>query len=201
LRQPQSRFRYASYLSTALWISRWTSTPPTSPWTRKEFYRIAEECREFSIQLARHDQHRVQLKQCHAFNDWLLELKRYEWLGPQITKLSPARPVARWQVMTIGSIFGLFAMLTLPSAIGQPWSTIVIYGFLFALLLLFFLPQRLYGTTIELLEGKVLRVAELLETSLQSNEMEFTEAAYFQVKEHLAAAKHELRQQIDLAHR
>ncbi len=103
--------------------------------------------------------------------------------------------------MTIGLIIDLLALLTLPSAIGQPWSTILIYGFLFALLLLFFLPQRLYGTTIELLEGKVLRIVELLEIALQSGDIEFTEAAYFQVKDHLSAAKDELRQQIDLAHR
>jgi hypothetical protein len=197
LRQPQSRFRYASYLSTILS----TSTQPTSPWTRKEFYRIAEECREFSTQLALHDQHRVQLKQCHAFNDWLLELKRYEWLGSQLKNLSPARPIARWQIMIIGIIVGLFAILALPSTIGQSWSTILIYSWLFALVVLYFIPQRFYGTTIELLEGKVLRVVELLETMLLTDDIEFTEAAYFQVKEHLSAAKHELRQQIDLAHR
>jgi len=177
------------------------STQPTSPWTRKELYRIAQECHDFSVQLALHDQHHVQLKQCHAFNDWLLELKRYEWLGPQLKNLSPARPIARWQVMVIGIIFGLFAMLTLPSVVGQSWSTGLTYGWIFALVVLYFIPQRFYGTTIELLEGKVLRVVELLETTLQSDDMNFTEAAYFQVKDHLSAAKRELRQQIDLAHR
>ena len=34
---------------------------------------------------------------------------------------------------------------------------------------------------------------------LISDQMEFSEAAYFQVKEHLASAREELRQQIDLA--
>ena len=78
----------------------------------------------------------------------------------------------------------------------------VFYGYLFALLIVaFFVPERLYGTTIELLEGKVLRVVDALEHVLQSEELGFTEAVYFHVKEDLQASKQELRQQIDLAHR
>ena len=151
--------------------------------------------------MARCDQHQVYLKQCHEFNDWLLVLKSYDDLGTQLQDLSRARPIARWQVMVIGAVIGLIAFFALPSAIGKPWLTIILYAYIFALLLLYFLPQRLYGTTTELLEGKVLRVVETMEIMLLSDQMAFTEAAYFQVKEHLSTAKRELRQQIDLAHR
>ena len=40
-----------------------------------------------------------------------------------------------------------------------------------------------------------------MEQVLQDEELGFTEAAYFKVKEDLEVARRELRQQIDLAHR
>ena len=52
-----------------------------------------------------------------------------------------------------------------------------------------------------MIEGKVLRIVEMLEAILQKGDLGFTEAAYFQAKENLQAARTELRQQIDLAHR
>jgi len=154
-----------------------------------------------AAELARYDQHRVRLKQCHSFNEWLLALKTYTLLGPQIAKITPARPITRWQLLVIGGVIGLFALLTLPPKLSQPWLTITFYGYLLSLLILFFIPERLYGSTIELLEAKTLRIVETLETILLSGQMEFSEAVYFQVKEQLTTAKRELRQQIDLAHR
>jgi hypothetical protein len=68
-------------------------------------------------------------------------------------------------------------------------------------MLLYFVPERLYGTTVELLEGKVLRVVDELDRMLQANEIGFTEAAFFKVRDNLSAARRELREQIDLAHR
>jgi hypothetical protein len=44
------------------------------------------------------------------------------------------------------------------------------------------------------------RVVETLEKILLSQEMQFSEAAFFQVKENLQIAHEELRQQIHLAH-
>jgi hypothetical protein len=71
----------------------------------------------------------------------------------------------------------------------------------FGLIILYFIPERVYGTTIELLEGKLLRVVDALDRLLTSGQVEFSEAAFFQVRENLEAARRELRQQIDLAHR
>lgn len=168
--------------------------------TRKEFYDLAIECRERALELARHDQHRVVPAQCQAFNRWLVQLKRYERLDGAVGQMPPARPITRWHVMGLVALawflFVLFAgqglTLTSQRALGFVLAGIMI--------LIYFLPERLYGTTTELLEGKVLRVVETLEEILLAQEMGFTEAAYFQVKDNLAAARKELRQQIYLAH-
>ena len=168
--------------------------------TRKEFYQLAIECRERALELARHDQHRVVPAQCKVFNQWLEELQRYERLQTSVGQLQRALPITRWHLMGVvvlaWLLFVLFAGQQL-SVTGQR-----ALGFLLAsaLLLLFFLPERFYGTTVEMLEGKVLRVVEAMEKILLSQEMQFTEAAYFQVKENLATARKELRQQIHLAH-
>jgi hypothetical protein len=77
------------------------------------------------------------------------------------------------------------------------WSSSTVFG----LIILYFIPERVYGTTIELLEGKLLRVVDALDRLLTSGQVEFSEAAFFQVRENLEAARRELRQQIDLAHR
>jgi hypothetical protein len=66
---------------------------------------------------------------------------------------------------------------------------------------MFFLPESLYGTTMELLDAKVLRVVDTLLDLLDKGGMDFSEAVYFQAKENLLAAHEELRLQIDLAHR
>lgn len=168
--------------------------------TRKEFYDLAIECRERALELARHDQHRVVPALCQDFNRWLVQVKRYERLADTVGQMPLARPITRWHVM--GAV--LLAWLLFVFFGGQQLSLTGqrALGFVLAgmLLLIFFLPERLYGTTTELLEGKVLRVVETLEKILLSQEMEFTEAAYFQVKENLATARKELRQQIYLAH-
>jgi len=168
--------------------------------TRKEFYQLAIECRERALELARHDQHRVVPAQCKVFNQWLEELQRYERLQTSVGQLQRALPITRWHLMGVvvlaWLLFVLFAGQQL-SVTGQR-----ALGFLLAsaLLLLFFLPERFYGTTVEMLEGKVLRVVEAMEKILLSQESQFTEAAYFQVKENLATARKEMRQQIHLAH-
>ena len=74
-------------------------------------------------------------------------------------------------------------------------------GVLLTVLAVFFLPESLYGTTIELLEGKVLYIVDTLLTILNSGKLEFSEAAFFRARENLLIAHSELRQQIDLAHR
>jgi hypothetical protein len=168
--------------------------------TRKEFYDLAEECREYAQDLARHEQHRVSLKHCHEFNRWLPRVQAYDLLAPQLKDMQPARPIARWQVMILFAVTGFLLMLILPGRAGL-LAMMLPYGLFFSLILLLFVPERLYGTTIELLEAKVLRVVEAMEQLLMNKELGFTEAAFFKVKENLEAARRELRQQIDLAHR
>lgn len=171
------------------------------PLTRKEFYDLAEECREYAVELARYEQHRVSLKHCYEFNTWLARVRRYDLLARPLRDLQPARPIARWQVMTLFALVGLILMFALPGRVSSGLAVMVPYGFFFSLILLIFVPERLYGTTIELLEAKVLRVVETMEQLLMGKELGFTEAAFFKVKEDLEFARRELRQQIDLAHR
>lgn len=171
------------------------------PLTRKDLYDLAEECRTRAVDLARYEQSRVRLTHCHDFNAWLARLKAYDRLGPQLAGLAAARPVARWQVMVLGLVIGLLTMLVLPTRFDRGASSAFFYGYLFTLLIVYFVPERFYGTTVELLEAKVLRVVDVLDGILQTGDLGFTEAAYFRVKENLEAARRELRQQIDLAHR
>lgn len=171
------------------------------PLTRKEFYDLAVRCREMALELARHEQVRVSLRHCHEFNTWLRELKAYDRLGPRLASMQPARPIARWQVMTLCAVAIAFAALALPGRLDRMATTAVLSSLLFGLMILYFVPERVYGTTVELLEGKVLRVVDELEQMLQANELGFTEAAFYKVRDNLHAARRELREQIDLAHR
>lgn len=175
--------------------------PPTLTLDRRTFYELAAECRAYAAELANYDQHRVNLKQCHRFNAWLAYLKRYDRLNPQLATLSDARPIARWQVVTLMVILWLFIALALPGRISPQLATVMMGSWLLGIVAAFFIPESVYGTTIELLEGKVLRVVDVLLEILESGTMEFTEAAFFKARENLLAARHELRQQIDLAHR
>ena len=173
--------------------------PSLVPLDRREFFRLTERCREYAYELARYDQSRVDLAQCHRFNSWLPELKGFDLLEPALRSLKPARPVARWQVMVLAAVIGLLIILVLSSrAIRTTGSLYILF---FGLFILYFVPERLYGTTIELLEGKVLRVVEALDDLLLHGNLGFSEAAFFQARENLAIARRELRQQIDLAHR
>ena len=171
------------------------------PLTRKDLYELAAHCRTYAEELARHDQTRVNLHHCHEFNKWLAKLKSYDLLARPLASLVPARPVARWQVMVLAGVLGLILMLALPGRVDRGLSTAITYSYFFTLIIFFFVPERLYGTTIELLEAKVLRVVDTLDQLLQTSELGLTEAAYFRVKENLEAARQELRQQIDIVHR
>ncbi len=174
-------------------------TTSLTPLTRHDFFQLTERCRADASDLARYDQGHVNLAECHKFNGWLQQLKSYDLLAKPLRTLAPARPIARWQVMTLAAVLGMVWMLFLAN---QGIRTLN-YSFFYFLLLfiLYFVPQRLYGTTIELLEGKLLRIVDLLDDLLQRGDLDFSEAAYFRAKENLTAARRELRQQIDLAHR
>jgi hypothetical protein len=104
--------------------------------------------------------------------------------------------------MLIGAALLLWFMIVIffGQTLGPNGLRFLTLGLTGTLVLLFFLPESLYGTTVELLEGKVLRIVEILEDLLFSQKMGLTEAVFFQVKENLESARHELRQQIHLAH-
>ncbi len=171
------------------------------PFTRKHFFALSEECRAYATALARRDPHHVELAECRRMNTWLRALMRYESLGPRIAFLKPARPVARWQVATLTFTIWLILYVYASTRGHATLATLVLNSSLLLILTFFMLPERVFGTTIEGLEGKLLSVVEALEEMLAAVDMGFSQAAYFQVRDNLAAARAELRQQIDLAHR
>jgi hypothetical protein len=171
-----------------------------APLTRKEFYELAIRCRQEAFELARHDQTRVNLERCRHFNAWLAELRQFDQLAPHLQKITPARPINRWMLMGLAVLLWLALSFTFGQSLGPNGLRLLTLAATGTIILLFFLPESLYGTTVELLEGKVLRIVEVLEQLLFSSKMELTEAVFFQVKENLEAARLELRQQIHLAH-
>ena len=180
----------------------WRSRPEsTVPLTRKAFYDLAADTRRMATDLARYDQHRVDLDQCRLFNAWLPTVKRYDRLTERLTDLAPARPVSRRQVLMVGAAAGLALFLFIPLQVGPISNRTIVYAYALSLILLFFIPERFYGTTVEMLEGKLLRVVETMEDLLLHGDLGFSEAAFFRVKANLVEAKRELRQQLDLAHR
>lgn len=176
------------------------STTPTRL-TRPAFYELAEFCRDYAFELAGYDQTRVNLTQCHQFNNWFSKVRTYTQLAAPLRSVTTARPIARWQVMTLAVVIGFILYIALGTRFPRLAHTFFFSGYFLLLIVLYFVPERLYGTTIEQIEGKVLRVVDALDKILMAGEMDFTEAAFFQVKENLQSARSELRQQIDLAHR
>jgi len=174
---------------------------PLTSLNRREFYKLAERCRAYALELAHFDQSRVNLPQCHEFNRWLAGIKRYDLLAAPLQSLRPARPIARWQIVTLGVVLGLLLWATFSARIAQSGGSTLLYGYFALIVVLYLLPERLYGTTTELLEGKLLRIVDTLDELLTNHNLDFSEAAFFQVKANLEAARRELRQQIDLAHR
>ena len=169
--------------------------------TRKEFYELANQCRERALELALFDQSRVNRQQCRQFNLWLARLKTYDQLAVGVHDISAARPITRYDLMAAAVVLWLLSLFLLREQLSLGGNRILSFGMLGLVILLYFLPESLYATTVELLEAKVLRVVEALEELLISQEMEVTEAVFFKIKENLNTARRELRQQIHLAHR
>jgi hypothetical protein len=174
---------------------------PTVPLTRKAFYQLTAETRQMAADLACYDQHRVDLDQCRLFNAWLPKVKRYDRLAERLVDLPPARPISRRQVLMVGAAAGLALLLFIPLQVGPVSGRVIVWAYTLSLVCFFFIPERFYGTTVELLEGKLLRIVETMEDLLLHGELGFSEAAFFRVKANLTEAKRELRQQLDLAHR
>ena len=74
--------------------------------TRKEFYELANQCRERALELAHFDQNRVNRQQCRQFNLWLARLKTYDQLAVGVRDINAARPITRYDLMAAPSSSG-----------------------------------------------------------------------------------------------
>jgi hypothetical protein len=181
--------------------ARAVSDAHLAPISRKEFYDLAFQLRDYAGELASRDPRRVVLKECHRFNGWLNNLRQHQTFASLLADVKHARPVARWQVMTLYAvIWGIVYLWSIGRVEGVA-QLVLINGMAIGFISFFFIPEGVYGTTIEEIEGRVLRVVQTLETMLARDEVQFTEAAYFKVREALKQAHYELREQLDLAHR
>ncbi len=167
--------------------------------TRNEFYKLSRECREYALRLAKFDQRQVDRQVCNEFNQFLARVRTYDRLQPVAAKIVPARPLTRAMVMITYAVLNLVLMLVLSPLLGRLGMSVALSIFGFGLLIIFFVPPGWYGTSVEQIEGKVLRIVQALQGILEPNALELTEAVYFQVKEMLDEAAAELRQQVFLA--
>lgn len=166
--------------------------------TRKEFYDLAKECRDYAMRLANHDQDSVDRTLCREFNLYLEHVSSYDRLGPKIAHLKRARGITRAMVLAGVMTFWL-AMVLLAGVIGLQFSTLFWMAISVTLIFLVFLiPPAVYGTSVEAIEGRVLVVVQALQDLLEHGDMQFSEAAYFQVRDTLREAGDELRQQVYL---
>ena len=166
--------------------------------TRKAFYDLAKECRDYAMRLANHDQDSVDRAVCREFNQYLARVRTYDKLSPKLAHLKQARPITRgtmlaavlalWLAMVL---IGIRVMPQFPAFFGLGISVSLIF-------LVFLVPPSVYGTSVEAIEGRVLVVVEALQDLLEHGDMQFSEAAYFQVRDTLREAAEELRQQVYL---
>ena len=168
---------------------------------RKDYYDLTLELRGYATELAAMDPRRVNLPQCHKFNAFLRRVRAYDRLAPALADMRGARPVARWQVATLVLVIWLFVSLAMIGRGERLLYTMLANGLILSFITLYLVPERVFGTTIEEIEGKVLRVVLRLEELLTDESLALTEAVFFKARENLDAARRELRQQIDLAHR
>ena len=171
---------------------------PVADLNRKEFYQLAHDCRDYAMRLATHDQNSVDRLVCHEFNRFRERVATFDKLQQTAASLGKARPVTRLLVITITLGAWLICVL-----IATQFLTFLSAGLLLGLttVLIFtvmMIPPRVYGTSVEAIEGRVLVVVEKLQAILNTDELGFTEAAFFQVRDVLREANAELRQQVYL---
>lgn len=165
--------------------------------TRNEFYKLAHECHDLAQRLATHDQDTVNRAMCGEYNLFLHRVRNYDRLQAPLAQLRPARPISRSMVL-IWLIAGWMIFSLLGRQLPPVWYIVILSAAPFLILSLFFVPQSLYGTTIEQIEGRVLVVVQALQQILTSGEMNFTEAVYFVLRDVLQETADDLRQQVYL---
>jgi hypothetical protein len=168
--------------------------------TRSEFYKLSQACRDYARRLALHDQQKVDRQLCLECNQFLAKLQAYDALQGPLRAIRPARLLTRGLVMTIFFVASFLVALLILPALSR--GAVTFYSIAWPLLALGILlvPPSLYGTSVEQIEGKVLRVVEALQAILEKNELGVTEAVFFSIKEMLEEAHNELYQQVSLAH-
>lgn len=166
--------------------------------TRKEFYQLAHDCREYALRLATHDQDSVDRKVCHEFNRFRERVATYDQLEKTAASMEPARPVTRWLVITITLAIWLVCVLIATLVLTQLSAGLLLGLTTILIFTVLMVPPRLYGTSVEAVEGRVLLVVEKLQAMLQADELDFSEAVFFQVRDLLREANAELRQQVYL---
>jgi hypothetical protein len=166
--------------------------------TRKAFYDLAKECREYAMRLANHDQDSVARALCAEFNQFLARVRTYDQLAPRLAQIKTARPITRAMVLAGVLAFWLAAALV-AAVVGLRFSTLFwMVSSVSLIFLVFLVPPAVYGTSVEAIEGRVLVVVQALQELLDHGDMQFSEAAYFQVRDTLREAADELRQQVYL---
>lgn len=166
--------------------------------TRKEFFNLATEIHEYAMRLANHDQDSVDRGLCREFNQFLERVRAYDKLGPRLAGLKPARPITRGMVLAVVLGAWLFTALVGIRLLPQIPGLLLLSTFVSLIFAVFLVPPATYGTSVEAIEGSVLVVVEALQDLLEHGDMQFTEAAYFQVRDTLRQAADELRQQVYL---
>ncbi|MEI2690432.1 MAG: hypothetical protein V9H69_12295 [Anaerolineae bacterium] len=127
-------------------------------------------------------------------------MRSYDKLASRLTQIRPARPITRGMVLgavlalwLAMALIGIRVLPTFPGLLALSVAASLIF-------VVFLVPPALYGTSVEAIEGRVLVVVEALQDLLDHGDMQFSEAAYFQVRDTLRQAADELRQQVWLNH-
>jgi len=164
--------------------------------TRKEFYGLAHECRNYAMRLANYDQDSVNRGLCKEWNAFLPRVRAYDTLRPRLDRLQPARGITRAIVLGAALLAYFFVVLVVVRLIPQAMSPLLLGISAMLIFAVALIPPSVYGTSVEAIEGRVLVVVQALEGLLDQEQ--FTEAAYFEVRNVLREAAAELRQQVSL---
>ena len=120
----------------------------------------------------------------------------YDLLRPYLARLQPARGITRAIVLGGALLANCFLVLVVVRLFPQAMSPLFLGISAMLVFAVAVIPPSLYGTSVEAIEGRVLVVVEALEGLL--DQQQFTEAAYFEVRNTLRQAAAELRQQVSL---
>ena len=75
--------------------------------TRKQFYDLAHECRDYALRLANYDQDSVNRGLCKEWNAFLPRMRAYDSLRPRLAQLQPARGITR-AIVLVSTLLAYF---------------------------------------------------------------------------------------------